>query len=182
MPSNTHAEFMLQHYRSNTDVCILKFVQNIQVFFEPGTMHSSFITCVFTCICVFVVITDSLPDTVLRISPSANYNLDMMLDQGDRGDGIVSATRYPIESNIRLGQLEDNLNNIKTMLDMLKRQVHWKRIANRHAGVSALGLESTVVLSMFFHTRVCIREMYNDSHVVYSTELPWSTCHGKWIW
>uniref|UniRef100_A0A8C2HYC9 Si:dkey-266m15.6 n=1 Tax=Cyprinus carpio TaxID=7962 RepID=A0A8C2HYC9_CYPCA len=30
--------------------------------------------------------------------------------------------------------------------------------------VSALGLESTVVLSMFFHTRVCIREMYNDSH------------------
>uniref|UniRef100_A0A9J8B1X1 Kielin cysteine rich BMP regulator n=1 Tax=Cyprinus carpio carpio TaxID=630221 RepID=A0A9J8B1X1_CYPCA len=85
-------------------------------------MHSSFITCVFTCICVFVVITDSLPDTVLRISPSANYNLDMMLDQGDRGDGIVSATRYPIESNIRLGQLEDNLNNIKTMLDMLKRQ------------------------------------------------------------
>lgn len=98
-------------------------------------MHSSFMTCVFTCICVFVVITDSLPDTVLRISPSANYNLDMMLDQGDRGDGIVSATRYPIESNIRLGQLEDNLNNIKTMLDMLKRQVHWKRIANRHAGV-----------------------------------------------
>ncbi|XP_016400320.1 kielin/chordin-like protein [Sinocyclocheilus rhinocerous] len=67
-------------------------------------------------------VTDSLPDTVIPISPTANYNLDMMQDQGDRGDGIVSATRSPIESNMRLGQLENNLHNIKTMLDMLKRQ------------------------------------------------------------
>ncbi|XP_052437941.1 kielin/chordin-like protein isoform X5 [Carassius gibelio] len=67
-------------------------------------------------------VTDSLPDTVFRTSPTANYNLDMMLDQGDRGDGIVSATRYPIESNERLGQLENSLHNILTMLDMLRRQ------------------------------------------------------------
>ncbi|XP_016099501.1 kielin/chordin-like protein [Sinocyclocheilus grahami] len=67
-------------------------------------------------------VTDSLPDTVIPISPTADCNLDMMQDQGDRGDGIVSATRYPTESNMRLGQLENNLHNIKTMLDMLKSQ------------------------------------------------------------
>lgn len=96
------------------------------------------------CVCMRLnVITDSLPDTVIPTSPTvpAIYDLDMMQDQGDRGDGIVSATRSPAESNMRLVQLENNLHNIKSMLDMLKRQVHWKRIANRHAGVSALGIK-----------------------------------------
>ncbi|XP_043120875.1 kielin/chordin-like protein isoform X2 [Puntigrus tetrazona] len=46
----------------------------------------------------------------------------MMQDQGDRGDGIVSATRSPAGSNKRLGHLEKNMKNIQTMLDMLKRQ------------------------------------------------------------
>ncbi len=94
------------------------------------------------CVCMrLCVITDSLPDTVIPTSPTvpAIYDLDMMQDQGDRGDGIVSAKRSPAESNMRLVQLENNLHNIKSMLDMLKRQVHWKRIANRHTGVSALG-------------------------------------------
>lgn len=105
-------------------------------------MHLSFLTCVFTCVCVFVIIiTDSLQDTVIPTSPTAHalYDLDMMQDQGDRGDGIVSATRSPADSNMRLGQLENSLHNIETMLDMLKKQVHWKRIAKRDAGVSALG-------------------------------------------
>ncbi|KAF4101146.1 hypothetical protein G5714_017578 [Onychostoma macrolepis] len=69
-------------------------------------------------------VTDSLPDTVIPTSSTvpAIYDLDMMQDQGDRGDGIVSATRSPAKSNVRLDQLENSLYNIKTMLDMLKRQ------------------------------------------------------------
>ncbi len=109
------------------------------MFFQPKTMHLSLLTCVFACVCVFVVIiTDTLQDTVIPTSPSvpAIYDLDMMQDQGDRGDGIVSATRSPADSNMRLGQLENSVHNIETMLDMLKKQVHWKRIAKRDAGVN----------------------------------------------
>ncbi|KAL0167638.1 hypothetical protein M9458_035860, partial [Cirrhinus mrigala] len=50
----------------------------------------------------------------------AVYDLDMMQDQGDRGDGIVSASAYSIDQDTRLGTLENNLNSIRTMLDMLK--------------------------------------------------------------
>ncbi|KAK7160533.1 hypothetical protein R3I93_008242 [Phoxinus phoxinus] len=69
-------------------------------------------------------VTDSLRDTVQPTSPtvSAISDLDMMNDQANRGDEIVSSTRYPSETDLRLGQLENNLHSIKTMLDMLKKQ------------------------------------------------------------
>jgi len=81
------------------------------------------------CVCgcyVCVIITDSLPDTVQPTSPtvSAISDLDMMNDQANRGDEIALDTRYHSESDLRLGQLENKLHSIKTMLDMLKKQVH----------------------------------------------------------
>lgn len=75
---------------------------------------------------VCVIITDSLPDTVqpTSLTVPAISDLDMMNDQGNRGDEIVLSTRDQSESDLRLGQLENNLHSIKTMLDMLKKQVH----------------------------------------------------------
>lgn len=75
---------------------------------------------------VCVIITDSVPDTVQPTSPtvSAISDLDMINDQANRGDEIVLSSRYHSESDLRLGQLENNLHSIKTMLDMLKKQVH----------------------------------------------------------
>ncbi|XP_073706315.1 kielin/chordin-like protein [Garra rufa] len=66
-------------------------------------------------------VTDSLLDIVIPTVPAV-YDLDMMQDQGDRGDGIVSAAAYQVDPDARLGQLENNLHSIRTMLDMLKSQ------------------------------------------------------------
>ncbi|KAL1257116.1 hypothetical protein QQF64_012661 [Cirrhinus molitorella] len=66
-------------------------------------------------------VTDSLPDTVIPTVPAV-YDLDMMQDQGYRGDGVVSATGYPVNPDTHLGQLKNNLNSIRTMLEMLKSQ------------------------------------------------------------
>ncbi|XP_067246073.1 kielin/chordin-like protein [Chanodichthys erythropterus] len=68
--------------------------------------------------------TDSLPDTAQTTSPtgSAVSDLDMMQDQGDRGDEVALSQRYPSDSYLRFGQMESNLHNMMTMLDMLKKQ------------------------------------------------------------
>ncbi|XP_048024025.1 kielin/chordin-like protein isoform X3 [Megalobrama amblycephala] len=69
-------------------------------------------------------LTDSLPDTAQTTSPtvSAVSDLDMMQDQGDHGDEVALSQRYPSDSYLRFGQMESNLHNMMTMLDMLKKQ------------------------------------------------------------
>ncbi|XP_067276133.1 kielin/chordin-like protein [Pseudorasbora parva] len=64
-------------------------------------------------------VTDSLHDTAQFTAVS---DLDMMQDQGDRGDGLLFGTSSPGESDVRFGQLENKLHSIQTVLDMLKKQ------------------------------------------------------------
>ncbi|XP_067245483.1 kielin/chordin-like protein [Chanodichthys erythropterus] len=69
-------------------------------------------------------LTDSLSDTAQTTSPtgSAVSDLDMMQDQGDRGDEVALSQRYPSDSYLRFGQMESNLHNMMSILDMLKKQ------------------------------------------------------------
>ncbi|XP_051725443.1 kielin/chordin-like protein [Ctenopharyngodon idella] len=69
-------------------------------------------------------LTDSLPDTVQMTSSTVSTvsDLDMMQDQGGRGDEVAITQRYPSDSDLRFNVLERNLHSMMTMLDMLKKQ------------------------------------------------------------